>query len=158
MPDVPPQEGAALLGACDEVGVALVPVVTPATDDERLARIKARARGFLYAASRVGTTGERTLLGDSVPHVVRRAKADAPVPVALGFGISTPEHALQAAAAGADGVIVGSRLVRAAAEATDPAAAAGALVGEFSAALRTTVRRVPAPSRAFREAPITVRT
>jgi len=57
------------------------------------------------------------------------------VPVAIGFGISTPEQAVQAAAAGADGVIVGTRLVRAAAEAQDPPAAVGAVVGELAAAL-----------------------
>jgi tryptophan synthase alpha chain len=136
VPDVPPEEGTALLEACDEVGVALVPVVLPTMDDDDLARIKARARGFLYATSVTGPTGERATLADSVSRVVSRAKADAPVPVALGFGISTPEHAAQAAAAGADGVIVGSRLVRAAAEATDPAAAVGGLVAELSAALR----------------------
>jgi tryptophan synthase alpha chain len=135
VPDMPPEEDAALLAACDEAGLALVPVVMPTMGDDELARVKARARGFLYAASATGTTGERATLADSVPLVVRRAKAGTPVPVALGFGISTPEHAVQAAAAGADGVVVGSRLVRAAAEATDPAAAVGALVAELSAAL-----------------------
>jgi tryptophan synthase alpha chain len=58
------------------------------------------------------------------------------VPVALGFGIATPAHAARAAAAGADGVIVGSRLVRAAGEAGDPAAAVREVVGEMAAALR----------------------
>jgi tryptophan synthase alpha chain len=58
------------------------------------------------------------------------------VPVALGFGIGTPAAAADAAAAGADGVIVGSRLVRAAAEASDPVAAVGELVAEFASALR----------------------
>jgi 3-deoxy-7-phosphoheptulonate synthase len=136
VPDVPHEGGAALLEACDEAGVALVPVVVPTTDDDGLARIKAQARGFLYTVSATGTTGERATLAGSVPLVVRRAKAGTSVPVALGFGISTPEHARQAAAAGADGVIVGSRLVRAATEATDPAAAVGALVAELAAALR----------------------
>jgi tryptophan synthase alpha chain len=143
VPDVPAEEAAALLEACDEAGVALVPVVMPTTGDDDLARIKARARGFLYTASATGTTGERAALGESVPLVVRRAKAGTSVPVALGFGISTPEHAAQAAAAGADGVVVGSRLVRAAAEATDPPAAVGALVAELSAALRVVERLIP---------------
>jgi tryptophan synthase alpha chain len=61
------------------------------------------------------------------------------VPVALGFGIGTPEQALQAAEAGADGVIVGSRLVRAAGEADDPAAAVGELVAAFADALAASV-------------------
>jgi tryptophan synthase alpha chain len=68
--------------------------------------------------------------------VLARARAHADVPVAVGFGISTPAQATAAATAGADGVIVGSRLVRAAAEADDPPAAVAGLVGEFAAALR----------------------
>ena len=67
---------------------------------------------------------------------IASTKARTALPVALGFGIGTPEAAAQAAAAGADGVIVGSRLVRAAAEADDPAAAVHALVTQFAAALR----------------------
>jgi len=72
--------------------------------------------------------------------VIARAKASTDVPVALGFGISTPEQAAQAAVAGADGVIVGTRLVRAAGEAEDPAAAVGALVAELAGGLATTDR------------------
>jgi tryptophan synthase alpha chain len=135
VPDLPLEEAPAVLEACDEAGVALVPLVAPTTPDERLARIGARARGFLYTVSLTGTTGERVALAGTFGAVVSRAKAHTQVPVALGFGISTPEHAAQAAAAGADGVIVGSRLVRAAAEAKDPAAEVGRLVAELAAAL-----------------------
>jgi tryptophan synthase alpha chain len=67
--------------------------------------------------------------------LLSRAAAHTDVPVAVGFGISTPGHAQGAVEAGADGVIVGTRLVRAAAESEDPAAAVGALVAEFRAAL-----------------------
>jgi tryptophan synthase alpha chain len=77
-----------------------------------MAAIGERARGFLYAVSVAGTTGERAA-GD-VTDLVARARAATAVPVAVGFGIGTPERAAQAAAAGADGIIVGSRLVRAA--------------------------------------------
>ncbi|MDX6660258.1 MAG: tryptophan synthase alpha chain, partial [Solirubrobacteraceae bacterium] len=135
VPDLPMEEAPALLAACDAEGVALVPLVAPTTTDERLAEIGARARGFLYTVSVTGTTGERNAL-DGLAAVVARARAHAGVPVAVGFGISTPEQAATAAAAGADGVIVGSRLVRAAAEADDPPAAVAGLVGEFAAALR----------------------
>jgi hypothetical protein len=75
-------------------------------------------------------------LADSFAEIVARAKAATAVPVALGFGISTPAQARAAADAGADGVIVGSRLVRAAGEAEDPAGAVGALVAELAAGLR----------------------
>jgi tryptophan synthase alpha chain len=127
VPDLPLEEAGAVRAACDAVDVALVPLVAPTTPDERLARIGARARGFLYTVSVVGTTGERTALADAFAAVVARAKAHADVPVALGFGIATPEQAAQAAGAGADGVIVGSRLVRAVAEADSAGAAAAAV-------------------------------
>jgi tryptophan synthase alpha chain len=136
VPDLPLEESAAVRDACAAAGVALVPLVAPTTPDERMARIGASARGFLYAVSVTGTTGERDALSEAFAAIVGRAKAATEVPVALGFGIGTPEQAREAVAAGADGVIVGSRLVRAAAEAQDPAAAVHALVAEFADALR----------------------
>jgi len=135
VPDLPQGEAAEVLEACEERGLALVPLVAPTTTDERLAAIGARARGFLYTVSVVGTTGERRALGEHFAEVVARAKACTEVPVAVGFGISTPEQARQAADAGADGVIVGTRLVRAAGESEDPAAAVGMVVGELAAGL-----------------------
>jgi tryptophan synthase alpha chain len=136
VPDLPLEEAPAVLAACDAQGIALVPLVAPTTPEERLARIGARARGFLYTVSVVGTTGERAALAERFAEVVARAKAATSAPVALGFGISTPEQAREAAAAGADGVIVGTRLVRAAGESEDPAGAVGALVAELAGALR----------------------
>jgi tryptophan synthase alpha chain len=140
VPDLPSEEAAETLAACDRNGIALVPLVAPTTPPERLAEIGARARGFLYTVSVVGITGERAALSDRFAEVVKRAKSSTTVPVALGFGISTPEHAREAAAAGADGVIVGTRLVRAAAEEaqkqqSDPAGAVGAIVAELAAGL-----------------------
>ncbi len=136
VPDLPLEEAADVLAACDGVGVALVALVAPTTPEPRLAAIGRSARGFVYTVSVTGTTGERGALADELPAIIARTKAHADVPVALGFGIGTPAAAAQAADAGADGVIVGSRLVRAAAEASAPAAEAGALVAEFAAALR----------------------
>jgi tryptophan synthase alpha chain len=135
VPDLPLEESGPLLEACDAAGIALVPLVAPTTPDDRLARIGARARGFVYTVSVTGTTGERAALSDAYGAVIARTKAHTDVPVALGFGIGVPEQAAQAMHAGADGVIVGSRLVRAAAEADDPAAAVRELVAGFSAAL-----------------------
>jgi tryptophan synthase alpha chain len=117
VPDLPLEEAPATLAACDAVGIALVPLAAPTTPEERLARIGAAARGFLYAVSATGTTGERAAV--DAADLLARVKAHTEVPVALGFGIGTPEQAAAAAAAGADGVIVGSRLVRAAAEGED---------------------------------------
>jgi tryptophan synthase alpha chain len=135
VPDLPLEESAAILEACDDAGIALVPLVAPTTPDERLALIGERARGFVYTVSVVGTTGERTALADRFETVIARSSAHTSVPVAVGFGISTPEQAAQAADAGADGVIVGSRLVRAAAEGGDPAAAVGDAVAGLAAGL-----------------------
>lgn len=138
VPDLPLEEASGVRAACDRAGLALVPLVAPTTTPDRLAAIGASARGFLYTVSVVGTTGEREALQGRFAEVVSRAKASTEVPVALGFGISTPEQARQAADAGADGVIVGTRLVRAAGDAEDPAGAVGALVGELAAGLALT--------------------
>jgi tryptophan synthase alpha chain len=129
VPDLPLEEAATIRDACDLAGVALVPLVAPTTPDDRFAAIGAQARGFLYTVSVVGTTGERA--DGDVSAVVERARARTDVPVAVGFGIATPERAAEAADAGADGVIVGSRLVRAAADGED----VEALVRGFAAAL-----------------------
>jgi len=136
VPDLPLEEAGAVLAACDAAGVALVPLVAPTTPEDRLAAIGRRARGFIYTVSVTGTTGERRGLAADLGEILTRTKARTDVPVALGFGIGTPEAAGAAADAGADGVIVGSRLVRAAAEAAEPAAAVGELVAGFAAALR----------------------
>jgi tryptophan synthase alpha chain len=90
----------------------------------------------VYTVAVTGTTGERQGLDDEIAAVLARTKARTDVPVALGFGIGTPEAAAAAADAGADGVIVGSRLVRAAAEAPEPASAVRDLVAQFAQALR----------------------
>jgi len=141
VPDLPQGEAAEVLQVCDERGLALVPLVAPTTTPARLAAIGARARGFLYTVSVVGTTGERRALGEGLADIVARAKASTQVPVAIGFGIGTPEQARQAAEAGADGVIVGTRLVRAAGEADDPAGAVGSVVSELAAGLAATDQR-----------------
>jgi tryptophan synthase alpha chain len=135
VPDLPLEESADLRGLCDASGIALVPLATPTTPEERLARIGGEARGFIYTVSLTGTTGERSSLDGDLAGLVGRVRAHSSVPVAVGFGISAPEQAAAAAAAGADGVIVGTRLVRAAGEAGNPVGAVRALVQEFSTAL-----------------------
>ncbi|MGH2875789.1 MAG: tryptophan synthase subunit alpha [Solirubrobacteraceae bacterium] len=135
VPDLPLEETTDLRDGCARRGLALVPLVAPTTPDGRLARIGAAASGFVYAVSVTGTTGERAALDDAVESLVTRVRSRTSVPVAVGFGISTPEQAAAVAAAGADGVIVGSRLVRAAGEGPDPAAAAGEVVRALSVAL-----------------------
>jgi tryptophan synthase alpha chain len=135
VPDLPLEEATEVRPACRQRGLAFVPLVAPTTPAERLERIGAGASGFLYTVSLTGTTGERSAVAGGLETVIARAAAHTDVPVAVGFGISTPQQAAEAAQAGADGVIVGSRLVRAAGEADDPAAAVRELVSDFSAAL-----------------------
>jgi tryptophan synthase alpha chain len=132
VPDLPHDEAGELRAACDAAGIALVPLVAPTSTDERIAEIGRDARGFVYTVSLTGTTGERRELPPELARTVERVRSATAVPVAVGFGISTPD---QAAAVGelADGVIVGSRVVRAAGEGGPDAV--GRLVGELAAAL-----------------------
>jgi tryptophan synthase alpha chain len=106
-----------------------VPLVAPTTPADRRRRICERAEGFVYVVSDTKVTGEREELPTGLAELVAAVRADAPVPAAVGFGIGTPE---QAAAVGriADGVIIGSRLVRAVSEASGRDEAARA-VGDF---------------------------
>jgi tryptophan synthase alpha chain len=137
VPDLPLEESDEIRAACEGYGLALVPLVAPTTTPERMTAIGARAQGFLYTVSVVGTTGERAAQSKHFGEIVARAKASSEVPVALGFGIGTPEQARMAADAGADGVIVGTRLVRAAGDAPDdPAGAVGTVVAELAVSLR----------------------
>lgn len=146
VPDLPLEEAAAALEVCDQRGLALVALMAPTTPEERLRQIGSRARGFLYVVSLTGTTGERQRLAPALKELLARARAHTTVPVALGFGIGTPEQARAAAEAGADGVIVGTRLVRAAGEAARPAAAVAELVREFRAALAAEATTATAPT------------
>jgi len=111
VPDLPLEEAGETREALGERGLAFVPLVAPTTPDERRRRICASAGGFVYVVSLVGVTGERDRLPGGLADSVGAVRNDADVPVAVGFGIGTPD---QAAAVGriADGVIVASRLVR----------------------------------------------
>ena len=137
-PDIPLEESAPLLAACDAHGIALIPLVAPTTTDERMQRICAQARGFVYTVSVTGTTGERTASAEGLAELVGRVRAHTDLPVAVGFGISGAAQAARVAEV-ADGAIVGTRLVREAAAAhhagEDPAPAVEAVVRELSAAL-----------------------
>ena len=111
VPDLPLEEAGGVRDACDAAGLALVPLIAPTTPGERMAEIARGARGFVYAVSVTGTTGERAGVHESLASVVAQAKRLSPVPVAVGFGVSKPAHARAIARAGADGVIVASALV-----------------------------------------------
>jgi len=133
VPDLPQDEADEVRAACDTAGLALVALVAPSSTPERVAAIGANARGFVYAVSLAGTTGERAELPPELSGLVERVRAATDLPVAVGFGISTAEQAATVGAL-ADGVIVGSRVVRAAGE--GGADAVGAVIGELAEALR----------------------
>ena len=137
VPDLPLEEATEAREACAAAGLALVPLVAPTTPEDRLRAIGATASGFVYAVAVTGTTGERAGADGSMGALIARVADATDVPVALGFGIATPEQAAAAAAAGADGVIVGSRLVRAAGEGPDAVDSVACLIRAFSAALST---------------------
>ncbi len=129
IPDLPLGEAEDVRDAFADAGLALVPLIAPTTSPKRRAQICAVARGFVYLVSTVGTTGEREGVPVELADLVAAAKTESEVPVAVGFGIGT---SAQAAEVGrhADGVIIGSRLVRAAGEVGSPQAAVEA-VGSF---------------------------
>src|SRR4051794_14472632 len=128
VPDLPLEEQGAIAEALRAEGLALIPLVAPTTPPERRAAICGGAHGFVYLVSTVGVTGERAELPVELTELISAAKQEASVPVAVGFGISTPE---QAATVGkmADGVIIGTRLVREVADAPDRDAAIDAVNG-----------------------------
>jgi tryptophan synthase alpha chain len=139
VPDVPLEERGPLAEALQEPGLPLIPLVAPNTPPERRAEICATAQGFVYLVSTKGVTGERDALPDELTELIEDTKAAADVPVAVGFGISTPEHAVTIGKV-ADGVIIGTRLVRAVADAPGREAAVAG-VTEFLSETRAALAR-----------------
>lgn len=123
VPDLPRGEDAELPAALAARGLALIPFVSPTTPRERLRTLVADARGFVYVVSLAGVTGERQALPDELGALVEAVREASSAPAAVGFGIGTPERAAEVGAI-ADGVIIGSRLVREVAEAPDAESAA----------------------------------
>ncbi|GAA0330995.1 tryptophan synthase subunit alpha [Actinoallomurus spadix] len=109
--DLPVDEAGELAGVAAAAGVDLALLASPATPEPRLAEIAARSRGFVYAVSLMGTTGERAALAASATTTAERIRRGTDRPVLLGFGVSTAEQAV-AAARGADGVVIGAALMR----------------------------------------------
>jgi tryptophan synthase alpha chain len=134
VPDLPPEEAGDVREALNAAGLVLVPLVAPTTPPERRRSICRDAQGFVYLVSDTRTTGERDTLPEELESLIEATRSDSPVPVAVGFGIGTADQAATVGAI-ADGVIVGTRLVRAVDEAGAPSEAALA-VAEFIAGAR----------------------
>jgi len=132
VPDLPLEEAGPWCEAADPAGVATVLLAAPTAPDERLLRICARTRGFVYAVGVLGVTGERERLADSAVEMARRLKAVTDTPVLVGVGVSNAEQAAQAVQV-ADGVVQGASVVRRLLEGGPEAV--GAYVAEVRAAI-----------------------
>jgi tryptophan synthase alpha chain len=123
LPDLSLEELGPWADEADAAGVDTVLLVAPSSPEDRVARICARARGFVYAVARMGVTGERAALGDEAAAVVARIRRHTDLPVCVGVGVSTPAQAAEVCEV-ADGVVVGSALVRRLLEGQGPEGAA----------------------------------
>lgn len=137
VPDLPPEEAADMETAASREGLAYVHFLAPTSNPHRIATVTERAAGFIYLVSVTGVTGARQSLQSNLAEFVGRVRQRTDVPLAVGFGISTPPQAT-AISRIADGVIVGSALINAVdAAKTDKPAAATAFVRALRAALET---------------------
>ena len=133
VPDLPLEELPDWARAADEGGVETVLLASPVTPDDRLARLVERSRGFIYGVGLMGVTGERDRVAESARIIAKRLKAATDLPVIIGFGVSTPDHARELAA-DADGVVVASALMRRLLDGAGPTEL-GAQVAELRRAL-----------------------
>lgn len=108
VPDLPLEESQKLQTLCKEADLSFIYLIAPTTTGERLAAIAEQASGFIYLVSVTGVTGARENLSTGTGDLISKVKDQTDVPVLVGFGVSTPEHAGELVNAGADGVIVGS--------------------------------------------------
>jgi tryptophan synthase alpha chain len=126
VPDLPLDESSELHAALDARQIALVQMVTPVTEPQRLQQLCAGSQGFVYAVTMTGTTGRNVAVPDAVLAYLDRVRARSPVPVCAGFGIRSPEQVARLRGH-VDGVVVGSALVEVLERGEDPAAWLAAL-------------------------------
>lgn len=132
VPDLSVEDSGPWREACAKAGIAPIFIAAQTSPQERLRALASVSEGFVYAASLLGVTGVRDTLNDTARGLVERIKKETELPVAVGIGVSTPEHAREVASF-ADGVIVGSAIVqRMAGE--DPAEAVASFIRELRAA------------------------
>jgi len=127
VPDLPVDEAGRLEQACSQMGLALVYLVAPTTTGARLTHVAQHSTGFVYIVSLTGVTGARSRVAEGLEAFLGRVRAVTDKPLAVGFGISTPEQACRVGRM-AEGVIVGSALIDAVENASEPVEAAGAFV------------------------------
>ena len=118
VPDLPLEEAEELLIPAAEIGIEVILLVAPTSSQERIIAIAAKSQGFIYLVSVTGVTGVRSGLDSRVGDILANLRSVTDKPIAIGFGIAAPEHAKQVQEWGADGVIVGSAMVKRLAEGT----------------------------------------
>ncbi|MBN2517827.1 MAG: tryptophan synthase subunit alpha [Candidatus Altiarchaeota archaeon] len=112
IPDLPLEESQDLLAVCKKNGIDLISIVSPRTDEKRIEKIAGLSRGFLYLQSTLGVTGARSSLPEELKRKIEQVKKISKIPVAVGFGVSKSEQVREIAKAGADGIIIGSALIK----------------------------------------------
>ena len=139
--DLPPEEGAELALACNKYGLSNIPLIAPTTTDARIGHLAKTASTFLYCVSTTGVTGARAELPSDLSEFIERVRKYTDLPLAVGFGISTPDM-VQSVANRADGVVVGSAILKAIQEAgettEDRVAAVTKIVGDLCTGLKQT--------------------
>ncbi len=134
IPDLPPEEAGPLRELCDDHDLTMTFLIAPNSPAERIDIVASQSTGFIYLVSVTGTTGARRTISDGLEAFVERVRARTQKPLAVGFGISTPEQAVSIGRF-CDGVIVGSALIRAVQGSSDPVNAAGVFTRTFAEAL-----------------------
>lgn len=137
IPDLPVEEAGPLINEADKVGLAVIPLVAPTSNRDRLAKVTAAARGFIYCVTVTGITGTRQDVTAEIDRLSAQVMEFTELPVVAGFGIATPDQAA-AVARYCDGVVVGSALVRLVEEqAEDSIQSVAGLTGQLKAALQS---------------------
>jgi tryptophan synthase alpha chain len=135
VPDLPPEEADELDRSCRARGLGLIYFLAPTSTDERVQLVAQKAQGFIYLVSIAGVTGARTQVASGLGDFVGRIRRATSTPIAIGFGVSTPEQAGEVSRI-ADGVIVGSALVQIVDRAVDKPQAAAQFIRELKAGMR----------------------
>lgn len=145
VPDLPPEEGQSLMELTTDTPLEMIFLAAPTSTSARLALISEASRGFIYYVSRLGTTGVRDQLADDLRIMLEKVRASTSKPIAVGVGVSTPEH-VRLVAELADGVVVGSAILKLIEDLEDRADRLEH-VGDFVAVLKAATRVLPAELR-----------
>lgn len=137
VPDLPLEEADVLLEPAQRMGIEITLLVAPTSPPKRIEAIAKRSQGFIYLVSVTGVTGMRTAMGDRVSELLHQLHQQTDKPVGVGFGISSPEQARQVKEWGAEGVIVGSAIVKRLAEGSPEAGLKS--IGEFCRSLKAAI-------------------